>query len=391
MTTNESYLWTDSSIVLTWIQVPPNRWKTFVGNRVPIIQEETASATWRHVPPQSNPDLISRGMEPTTLATSTLWWKGPHWLSQEPSSWPTTEVNPATENLEIRKVHVALLQPPEDITQRFSKLNRLIRVIAYCRRLINKCRHPKADRQTTTLSTRDLDQTRTCCVKMVQRIYYAQEMKDLMEHQEVAATSSLKTLHPFIDQEGLLRVGGRLQQFTLPYQAIHQMILPPDHHFTRLVVSAEHTKLLHAGPQLLIASLREKYWIPRIRNVAKTNIHHCLTCYKFKAKATQQLMGELPPSRVQPSRPFHTTGVDYAGPIQLRMGTPRSKTITKGYIAIFVCFVTKAVHIDVATSLTTEAFLAALRRFVARRSKPRTIYSDSGTNFQGASNQLHEL
>jgi hypothetical protein len=127
MTTNESFLWTDSSIVLTWIQGPPNRWKTFVGNRVAIIQEETALATWRHVPSQSNPaDLISRGMEPTTLATSTLWWKGPHWLSQEPSSWPTTEVNPPTEILEIRKVHVALLQPPEDITQRFSKVNRLI-------------------------------------------------------------------------------------------------------------------------------------------------------------------------------------------------------------------------------------------------------------------------
>jgi hypothetical protein len=73
------------------------------------------------------------------------------------------------------------------------------------------------------------------------------------------------------------------------------------------------------------------------------------------------------------------------------LGAPRSKTITKGYIAIFVCFVTKAVHIEVVTSLTTEAFLAALRRFVARRGKPKTIYSDNGTNFQGASNQLHEL
>jgi hypothetical protein len=249
-------------------------------------------------------------MDPSTLATSTLWWKGPQWLSQEPSSWPITVFNAPTENLEIRKVHVALLQPPEDIKQRFSKLNRLIRVIAYCRRFINNCRHPKTNRQTTTLTTQDLDQARNCCVKMVQHISYAQEIEDLMEHQEVAATSSLKTLHPFIDQEGLLRVGGRLQQSKISYQTIHQMILPPDHHLTRLVVSAEHIKLLHAGPQLLIASLRERYWIPRIRNVVKTIIHQCLTCYKFKAQATQQLKGELPSSRVQPSRPFLTTGVD---------------------------------------------------------------------------------
>jgi len=143
------------------------------------------------------------------------------------------------------------------------------------------------------------------------------------------------------------------------------MILPSNHHFTKLVVSAEHIQLHHAGPQLLTASLREKYWIPRIRNLVKSVICQCLTSYKFKAQATQQLMGELPPPRVQPLRPFLTTGVNYAGPISLRLGTTRSKTITKGYIAIFVCFVTRAVHNEVVTSLTTEAFLAALRRFIA--------------------------
>ena len=130
---------------------------------------------------------------------------------------------------------------------------------------------------------------------MAQQISYTQEMKDLIEQQEVSSTSSLKTLHPFIDQESLLRVGGRLQHSTLPYQALHQVILPPNHHFIKLVVSAEHMRLHHAGPQLLTASLREKYWIPRIRNLVNSVIHQCLTCYKFKAQATQQLMGELPP------------------------------------------------------------------------------------------------
>jgi len=173
ITIDDSYLWTDSSIVLTWIQRPPNKWKTFVGNRVALIQEETAAATWRHVPSQTNPaDLISRGTEPTTLSTSTLWWKGPQWLSQEPSSWPITEINSPTDNLEIRNVHIACLQPQDDITQKFSKLNRLIRVTAYCRRLIHHCRQSKANRQITTLSKQELDQALTCCVKMVQQISY---------------------------------------------------------------------------------------------------------------------------------------------------------------------------------------------------------------------------
>jgi hypothetical protein len=226
---------------------------------------------------------------------------------------------------------------------------------------------------------------------MVQQTSYAQEVKDLKRQREVATTSSLKTLYPFIDQEGILRVGGQLQQSTLPYQAIHQMILPASHHFTRLIVSAEHTRLHHAGPQLLTASLREKYWIPRIRNLVRTVTHQCLTCYRFKAQATQQLMGELPSPRVQPSRPFLTTGVDYAGPILLRLGTTRSKTVMKGYIAIFVCFAIQAVHTELVTCLTTEAFLAASRRFIACRGKPRTIYSDNGTNFHGAAKQLYEI
>jgi len=169
------------------------------------------------------------------------------------------------------------------------------------------------------------------------------------------------------------------------------MILPSNHHFTKLVVSAEHIKLHHAGPQLLIASLRERYWIPRIRYLVRAVIHQCLTCYRFKAQATQQLRGELPSTRIQPSRPFLSTGGDYAGPISLRLGPPRRKTIKKRYIAIFVCFVTKAVHIEVVTSLSTEAFLAALGRFIARRGKPRTICSDNGTNFQGAANELHAV
>ena len=108
------------------------------------------------------------------------WWKGPKWLIQEPSSWPTTEVNTPTEHLEMGNVHVALRQPPEDFTQRFSRLSKLIRFVAYCRRFINNCRHSKA-KQTTTLSTQELDQALACFVKMVQQISYTQGMKDLMD------------------------------------------------------------------------------------------------------------------------------------------------------------------------------------------------------------------
>jgi hypothetical protein len=201
-------------------------------------------------------------------------------------------------------------------------------------------------------------------VKVAQQTSYAQEVTDLLNSQEVLTTSSVKTLHPFVDQESLISVEGRLQQLVLPFHTKHPVILHLNHHFTKLVISAEHIRLHHAGSQLLIASLRERYWIPRIENVVKPIIQQCLPCYRFKAQAAQQLMGKLPSTKVQPSKPYYTTGVDYAGPIILKLGTPRSKVTSKGYITIFVCFVTKSIHLEVVTSLTTEGFLASLRRFI---------------------------
>jgi len=112
-TINESYLWTDFSILLIWIQAPPNKWKTYVGNRVAVSQEETTPDSWRHGQSQFNSaDFISRAIKPTTLSTSTLGWKGPQWLSQEPSSWPKTEINTTTDNLEseVCNLHVYKLQ-----------------------------------------------------------------------------------------------------------------------------------------------------------------------------------------------------------------------------------------------------------------------------------------
>ena len=222
---------------------------------------------------------------------------------------------------------------------------------------------------------------------MVQQISYPQEIKDLKKQHRVEATSSLKTLHPFIDQEGLLRVGGRLQQSALPYEAIHQLILPVNHHFTKLVVSAEHIRLHHAGPLLLIASLREKFWIPWIRNV-NTIMHQCLLL-QIQGTGNTPTHGRATFS-ASPTIEAISYYWCYAGPILLKLKTPCSKIITKGYIAIFVCFATRAIHIEGVTSLTTEASLAALRRFIARRGKPRTVYSDNGTTLHEA-NQLHAI
>ncbi|XP_055622512.1 uncharacterized protein LOC129766082 [Toxorhynchites rutilus septentrionalis] len=150
-----------------------------------------------------------------------------------------------------------------------------------------------------------------------------------------------------------------------------------------------HTKLMHAGPQLLLSTVRLRYWPLGGRNVAREICHQCIRCYRTKPAAIQQFMAELPSVRVAPTRPFLTTGVDYFGPIYVRAGY--RKATVKAYAAVFVCFSTKATHLELVTDLSTARFIQALRRFISRRGKCANIHSDNGTNFVGAKNQMKEL
>lgn len=102
----------------------------------------------------------------------------------------------------------------------------------------------------------------------------------------------------------------------------------------------------------------------------------------------QQIMSVLPPERTTLSRAFTNTGVDFAGPIEIKSFTGRYSRITKGYVCLFVCFATKAIHLEAVSDLSTPAFLAALDRFVARRGCPNSMYSDNGRNFVGAARQI---
>ncbi|GFX42579.1 uncharacterized protein TNCV_261141 [Trichonephila clavipes] len=84
-------------------------------------------------------------------------------------------------------------------------------------------------------------------------------------------------------------------------------------------------------------------------------------------------MGDLPTHRVTPSRTFSVCGIDYAGPINILRYRGRGAKTTKGYIALFVCFVIKALHLELVSDLTSEAFIASLKRFCARRGAPKHL------------------
>ena len=145
------------------------------------------------------------------------------------------------------------------------------------------------------------------------------------------------------------------------------MILDGKHPITKLIIRSEHLRLMHAGPTLLLSSLNRKYHIIGARKTVRSITRQCITCRRHSVKPHNQQMGQLPIERVTVAAPFERSGVDYAGPFLIKYGHVRKPTIVKTYICLFVCLAVKAVHLELVSDMTTEAFIAALRRFIARR------------------------
>ncbi|XP_062713961.1 uncharacterized protein LOC134290779 [Aedes albopictus] len=397
-----SFFWSDSAITLQWIRSPPNTWKTYVGNRVSEIQHFTHGCIWNHVAGYENPaDLVSRGMTVAEFVGSNLWRSGPDWLARQAQYWPTCEApNVPEEDLEIRTVSAAATatSPPiNSLFLRWSSYTRLLHVVAHCQRFVANCRaktrtQPESDQVTTTVSLfpQQLAEAKTTLVRLAQNDSFVTEIKALQDGQVVGKRSPLRKLSPFVDPERVLRVGGRLSLSKLPYQSKHPALLPKSHPFTRLVAEHYHKKLLHGGGRALLAAMREEFWPIDGRRLVRNVVRACFRCYRLNPVAEQQQIGQLPAARVIPSRPFSVVGVDYAGPFYLKAIHKRAAP-TKAYLCLFVCFATKAVHLELVSELSTSAFLATLRRFISRRGRPSDIHSDNGKNFEGASNDITQL
>lgn len=386
-------LWSDSSIVLAWIAAPSNQWKTFVANRVAEINELTKECVWRHVRSGENPaDHISRGMLPHEILSADIWWNGPYWLMYEENAWPVdTQLVPSLVPDRRTKPAVFLATAENiELLQRYSSLTRLQRVTAYCLRFVQNASKPSL-RITGPLSMEEIHQALTQLIKAVQKLYFSQEILELCRNGEVGSKSRLKTLSPFLDSDNIIRVGGRINASQEPYSTKHPIVLPGNDDLSRLIAAHEHIKQLHLGPQALLMSLRQNFWLLNGRRLVRRVVHHCLRCFKCSPKIGQQRTGNLPKERVAPIRPFLNCGVDYCGPVYVKSSNFRGNKLMKSYIAVFVCFSTKAIHLELVGDLTTESFLGCLKRFMARRGKCANIYSDNATNFKGAQRELYEL
>lgn len=386
--------WTESSIVLAWLNAESKQWNTFVANRISEIQTLSHPTNWSHVKGCENPaDIISRGSSNEDLMNSTLWWHGPAWLSQDRKDWPSQSKWKYSEEIpERRKTAIALVvQFSTTDFSKYSSFDKLVRIIAFCLRFANNCRSRGRNQTTGPLTAAELSQATNAIVRRVQGDSFGEELRQLQRKQPVERKSKLACLNPFIDDNGIIKVGGRIRRAEIAYEAKHPAVLLHNHHVTKLIIRWFHARQLHADSEGTLAAIRQRFWPLAARSLVRSVIHKCVICFRCKPTVSHQIMGDLPKVRITASRPFLNCGVDYGGPFLCKTGPRKNSPSQKVYCAIFVCCSTKAVHCELVSSLTTEAFIAALKRMMARRGKIQNLYSDNGTNFVGANKELRRL
>lgn len=387
---DQCVFWTDSMIVLSWLKTAPNHLKPFISTRVAEIQEFPFPHEWKHVSGKENPaDLLTRGINPNQIKNLQLWWHGPDWLAQNQINWPnlSTKLEELPE-LRNRTQVLITIQNNAFPFEKFSSINRLKRVTAFIFRFKNNCQKSRELRQCGPLLLEEINYAFECLIKVAQKQSFPVEYHHLCQGKEIDNKSRVLKLNPFLDGKGIIRVGGRIQNSNFLYDKKHPILICSKHHLTRLLFVNEHLRLLHAGPQLTLASLREKFWPLVGRNLAKKITRECVICFRYNPQTVQPIMGQLPEARLQPGPPFNVTGVDYAGPFWIKDKKGRGARLSKCYVSLFVCFATKAIHLELVTELTKDAFILALKRFVSRRGKPTQILSDNGKNFVAAASEL---
>ncbi|XP_059223173.1 uncharacterized protein LOC131996978 [Stomoxys calcitrans] len=382
-------LWTDSSIVLGWLSKPPMLWETYVANRASQIHELVPDAKWNYVSTHDNPaDIGTRGCRPQDLKISTLWWNGPPWLTNPEGTWPKKNpLVPLKEHDVVQMHHVAAEN--NDILLRFSSYTRALRVISYIFRFFHNSMPGNTRKyESYDLSMQEMQFVKFRLISLAQRQYFSLEYELLLNSKPLPNKSVLSTLNPFLDSNQVLRVNGRLSDSFLPYRERHPIILPGNSRLCHLYLLHLHSFLVHAECNQMCRFVQTEFYVSRLKPRVKSIIYNCKVCVLYKQKQNTQIMAPLPLERCTLSPPFHTTGIDFAGPFELKSSSLRRAPTIKGYVCVFACFATRAIHLETCSDLSSAAFEAAFYRFVGRRGLPRRIVSDNGRNFLGASRAL---
>ena len=299
---NECYFWTDSTIVIHWILSSSHTLKTFVGNRVAYIQNKTKIEQWFHVKSEENPaDALSRGQTPLEFMKNSSWLEGPKWLKLDQNQWPKSIIEPIKEIPETKKNLYFLVNPEVNIADEFKRYScyvKLLRVMSICFRWL------KGSKFKGKLTAEEVRATKKRIIKQFQLSFFVDEIKSLKSNNTLKKCR-LISLNPFIDSDGILRVGGRLKKSQkLTYDQQHPILLPSHNFVTDLIIRHYHLLNYHAGIQLTLHTLRQRFWILDGRNQIRKIVRSCVTCFRVNPPEAKYLMGNLPTCRINQAEPF---------------------------------------------------------------------------------------
>ena len=385
---SSSHFWSDSQVVLAYLRSESGRFKPFVANRVAEVLSKSDSDSWRYVPTELNPaDVVSRGCVPSMLPDS--WVAGPDFLSTSAACWTEvvlTGVRPVVDpgDVELKKTKIVnvvkktnvSVHPFDALLARTYDYDKLLRVCAQLRRLV--CKQTGA-----SVSVHELRVSELRLIQHVQSQYYSDELVSLRSSGVVHKSSSLSSLDPRLI-DGVIRVGGRLSRTRQVGLGVHPVILPGGSPLSRAILLRAHNKA-HLGVEWTLGMLRGDFWIPGARNILRGIRRSCVLCQRLYGVARSQKMADLPSERVSAGEvAFDEVGVDLFGPFFVSQGRAR----VKRWGCLFTCLTIRAVHLELLSSMDSDSFLNAFRRFCARRGVPRLVRSDQGTNFVGAIAEL---
>ena len=238
-------------------------------------------------------------------------------------------------------------------------LHHTIRVCAWSLRFTNNCK--THEKQWGPLTTQEIENARLWWIKRAQQDSDMEKDREQLNLQENA--------------QGLTVCHGRIQGHDPVY-------LSSTHPFMEKLVQEAHLRTLHGGVGLTMTQIRRRYWIPKLRSLAKRQIKSCYGCRRFQAAAVvQPPPGLLPKDRTEGNRVFQVVSVDYAGPLKYRK---KSGKDGKAYIVLYTCSLTRALYLELTSTMETREFLPTLKRLIARCGRPEKIYSDNGRTFVGA-------
>ncbi|XP_069108188.1 uncharacterized protein [Argopecten irradians] len=398
------HYYTDSKVVLGYLSNTTRRFYTYVANRVHKVLQISSPDQWAYIPTQQNPaDQATRSDMTVDKFRESLWLNGPARLrkirnesdlTSEPSDQDFPLVTPESDCeirpdvIRVKKTEV-LFTPLVDRSERFSDWQRLVLAVSFLKGRIRAFRVKNEDGVPNTHQENYTD-SETFILKELQRKFYASEIKDLSAGKPISRQSDILSLSPFLDDTGILRVGGRLRKSNLSTKEKNPILIPGNHHVAVLLTRHYHDSVQHQGRHFTEGAIRAAgFWITRGKRVVSDVIRLCTKCHKLRGNLCHQKMADLPSDRLTPSPPFSYVGVDVFGPWNITTRRTRGgAAASKRWAVIFTCLSTRAIHIEVIEEMSSSSFINAVRRFYAIRGKVKEFRSDRGTNFVGATNDL---